>query len=348
MNKLKRFFKWGLLSIALQCLVLLIFDKFYFKLNSDVNVKAIDIANKHIKENNDVKLLSNMKNKKISYDGEYIAYLNSNGDLKVFNTLKEDETNIDTDKEKVAYYTWLVDRNRLLVVTNVKYNNKNTVNLYSVDVDADKIKKIELDNIKASYKVNKITTSTKTGVTYIEFKNKDEKESIIKRVDNNDEVTDVNLETNLPGNIEIMPRADRLIYDSEKGTGIYITQPNKRLGINPIFKVRLLGVDENGNIYFGEIEDNKVFKIVYGNVEKPIDSWNKINLEKHLDLNKIYIGKDGEIYVLEEGDNTIKDIKNEKEYKYEGKFFQMYSNGFATIIDGHKLHRVYFNTSQNI
>ena len=314
MNKLKRFLKWGLLSVILQCLVLFVFDKFYFKLNSDVNVKAIDIASQYTKENNDVKLPGHMMDKKISYDGEYVAYLNNNDELKVFNTLKENESNVDIDNEKASYYTWLRDRNRLLVITEIKYNSKkNTVNLYSIDVDTNKTK-----------------------------------ESIVKRIDNNDDITDVNLVTNSPGNIEIMPRADRLVYDSEKGSGIYLTQPNKKLGINPVYKVRLLGVDETGNIYFGEIKNNKVFKIVYGNVEKPIDAWNKIPLEKNLEKNNIYIGKDGEIYVLEEEQKIVKDIKNGKEYKYEGEFLQMYSNGFATIISGNKLHRVYFDSAKNM
>lgn len=100
MNKLKRFLKWGLLSVILQCLVLFVFDKFYFKLNSDVNVKAIDIASQYTKENNDVKLPGHMMDKKISYDGEYVAYLNNNDELKVFNTLKENESNVDIDNEK--------------------------------------------------------------------------------------------------------------------------------------------------------------------------------------------------------------------------------------------------------
>ena len=99
MDKLKQFLKWGLLSVILQCLVLFVFDKFYFKLNSDVNVKAIDIASQHTKENNDVKLPGNMMDKKISYDGEYIAYLNNNDELKVFNTLKDDEKLSDVAKK---------------------------------------------------------------------------------------------------------------------------------------------------------------------------------------------------------------------------------------------------------
>ena len=127
MDKLKQFLKWGLLSVILQCLVLFVFDKFYFKLNSDVNVKAIDIASQHTKENNDVKLPGHMIDKKISYDGEYIAYLNNNNELKVFNTLKEDESNVDIDNEKASYYTWLRDRNRLLVITDIKYNNKKNI-----------------------------------------------------------------------------------------------------------------------------------------------------------------------------------------------------------------------------
>ena len=225
MDKLKQFLKWGLLSVILQCLVLFVFDKFYFKLNSDVNVKAIDIASQHTKENNDVKLPGNMMDKKISYDGEYIAYLNNNDELKVFNTLKDDESHVDIENEKASYYTWLRDRNRLIVITNIKYNNKkNTVNLYSIDVDTNKTKKIELGNMNSSYKVNEITVSTKTGVIYIEFKNEDTKESIVKRIDNNDDITDVRLVTDSPGNIEVMPRADRLVYDSEKESGIYLTQ----------------------------------------------------------------------------------------------------------------------------
>ncbi|EGT3615176.1 hypothetical protein FHH43_02820 [Clostridium perfringens] len=348
MNKLKLFLKWGLLSIILQCLVLFVFDKFYFKLNSNVNVKAIDIASQYTKENKDVKLPSDMLDKKISYDGEYVAYFNNNQELKVFNTLKEDEVNVDLDNEKASYYTWLRDRNRLLVTTATKYNSRaNTVNLYSIDVDTNKTKKIELGNINSAYKVSEITASTKTGVIYIKFINDDTKNSIVKRIDNNDEVTEVSLVTETPGNIEIMPRADRLVYDSEKESGIYLTQPNKKLGINPVYKVRLLGVDETGNVYFGEMKEDKVYKIVYGDVEKPIDSWNKIPLDKSLDLKDIYIGGDGEIYILESDQNLVKDIKNGKEYKYEGEFLQMYSNGFATVINGNKLHRIYFNSQGN-
>lgn len=348
MNKLKLFLKWGLLSVILQCLVLFVFDKFYFKLNSNVNVKAIDIASQYTKENKDVKLPGDMLDKKISYDGEYVAYLNNNNELKVFNTLKEEETNVDIENEKASYYTWLRDRNRLLVITDTKYNSRqNTVNLYSVDVDTNKTKKIELGNINSSYKVSEITASTKTGVIYIEFTNDETKESMVKRIDNNDDVTDVSLVTETPGNIEIMPRADRLVYDSEKESGIYLTQPNKKLGINQSFKVRLLGVDETGNVYFGEMKDKKVFKVVYGDVEKPIDNWNKIQLDKDLDLSNIYIGKDGEIYVLDSDKKVVKDIKNGKEYKYEGDFLQMYSNGFATVINGNKLHRIYFDSTQS-
>ncbi|EOU1978839.1 hypothetical protein E6V55_00005, partial [Clostridium perfringens] len=117
MDKLKQFLKWGLLSVILQCLVLFVFDKFYFKLNSDVNVKAIDIASQHTKENKDVKLPDNITDKKISYDGEYIAYLNNNDVLKVLNTLKNDENNVDVENEQISYYTWLRDRNRLIVIT---------------------------------------------------------------------------------------------------------------------------------------------------------------------------------------------------------------------------------------
>ena len=99
--------------------------------------------------------------------------------------------------------------------------------------------------------------------------------------------------------------------------------------------------------FVAECEQLYDIKIVYGNVEKSIDTWNKIPLEKSLELNKIYIGKDGEIYVLEEEQKIVKDIKNGKEYKYEGDFLQMYSNGFATIINGNKLHRVYFDSYKN-
>lgn len=349
MKNLKRFLKWGLLSIVLQCLVLFVFDKFYFRLNSNVNVKAIDIASQYKKENKDVKLPLYMRDEKVSYDGEYLAYLNDSGELKILNTLDDSETNVELDGEKASYYTWLKDRNRLLVTTDIPYNNKkNTVMLYSVDVDTNKTKKVEVGNISSSYKVTEITVSTKTGVIYIKFTNEETKESIVKRIDNNDDVTDVDLTTNLLGDIEIMPRADRLVYDSERGTGIYLTQPNKKLGINPSFKVRLLGIDEEGNIYFGEIKDRKVFKIVYGDVENPIDSWNKMPLDKNIDMDDIYIGKDGEIYVLDKEEKVVKDIKNGKEFKYEGEFLQMYSNGFATIIDGNKLHRVYFDSAKTV
>ena len=130
----------------------------------------------------------------------------------------------------------------------------------------------------------------------------------------------------------------KTLYDSKDATGTLYALESRTItrslqgSEQGGAKINAINVEVGDHVSVGDV----LVEFSKENVEKSIDTWNKIPLEKSLELNKIYIGKDGEIYVLEEEQKIVKDVKNGKEYKYEGDFLQMYSNGFATIINGNK------------
>ena len=333
MKKLKMILSWVILSLILQCSVLFFLDKFYFKDNTNVNMEQVKIDDNHVNTNMHVHIPDNAKDIKVSYDAKYVAYYEDKA-LKVCNTNTGDEDVLKNSEGRVILRSiWLQDRNKLLTLEV----EDGEIVLYNYDAQKQTDQKIvDICPYKANYKNFDIQVSTITGVTYIQINN------AIYRIDINQSfATNVPLAVQSLGSVSVMPTKDRLVYVAKKGTVIHMTQPVSRIPIDSNEQIEILGIDEDGYVYVGQIKNNLVDGIIKKNLDNINSKSEKIKLDKPVEKSNIFINGKGQIYVNNPSNKVVKEIKSSAEIKYKGNFVAYYSNGVASILDG-KFYRTNF------
>lgn len=333
MKKLKMILSWVILSLILQCSVLFFLDKFYFKDNTNVNMEQVKIDDNHVNTNMHVHIPDNAKDIKVSYDAKYVAYYEDKA-LKVCNTNTGDVDVLKNSEGRVILRSiWLQDRNKLLTLEV----EDGEIVLYNYDAQKQTDQKIvDIFPYKANYKNFDIQVSTITGVTYIQINN------AIYRIDINQSfATNVPLAVQSLGSVSVMPTKDRLVYVAKKGTVIHMTQPVSRIPIDSNEQIEILGIDEDGYVYVGQIKNNLVDGIIKKNLDNINSKSEKIKLDKPVEKSNIFINGKGQIYVNNPSKKVVKEIKSSAEIKYKGNFVAYYSNGVASILDG-KFYRTNF------
>lgn len=333
MKKLKMILSWVILSLILQCSVLFFLDKFYFKDNTNVNMEQVKIDDNHVNTNMHVHIPDNAKDIKVSYDAKYVAYYEDKA-LKVCNTNTGDVDVLKNSEGRVILRSiWLEDRNKLLTLEV----EDGEIVLYNYDAQKQTDQKIvDICPYKANYKNFDIQVSTITGVTYIQINN------AIYRIDINQSfATNVPLAVQSLGSVSVMPTKDRLVYVAKKGTVIHMTQPVSRIPIDSNEQIEILGIDEDGYVYVGQIKNNLVDGIIKKNLDNINSKSEKIKLDKPVEKSNIFINGKGQIYVNNPSNKVVKEIKSSAEIKYKGNFVAYYSNGVASILDG-KFYRTNF------
>lgn len=334
MKILRLVFTWAALSLAMQCAGLFFLDKYYFTNNSNVTSTKVEIETPKKNTEESVFIPKDAENINISYNGKYIAYF-QNEDLKVMNTTTgEVETVETTDGSQVSYFIWLNDRNRIVMTEKEKSKKGQILSLSSYDVDkSEKIKIVDLCEVDTKSTVEEIKSSTKTGVNYIRIAHSTNRSSIY-RVDINHKVTKVSTQVNNLGNIFVVPRLDRLVYDDVLNRGVYATQPNKKLSFKQGSKTKLLGIDGESIVYVGEVNAEKtISKIYYGTLDQDQSLWKEIALSSPVNSTDVIITNKGQVLINDNVQGKVRDILYNKEYKYEGKFIGIYNSGVATVIN---------------
>lgn len=334
MKKLRMILSWIALSLILQCGVLFFLDKFYFKDNTDVNMQQVAINNNQTNQNIHVPIPANAEDIKVSYDGKYVSYYEGYS-LKVSDTNTGDVKQVENSGgREILRSVWLQDRDMLLTLEV----EDNEIVLYNYEPQKGVNQKIvNICTYSSKYKSFDIQASTITGVTYIKVNN------AIYRVDiNQNFATDVPLSVRGLGSVSIMPTKDRLVYTAKNGTVVHMTQPNERMPINTKEPIDILGIDEDGYMYLGELKGDLVNGIVKKNLEDIDSKSEKIALDKAVNKKDIFINGKGDIYVNYSDKGIVNNIKSSKETKYKGKFVSYYNNGVSSILDG-KYYKTIFS-----
>ncbi|SHF16992.1 hypothetical protein [Clostridium fallax] len=346
MKKFKMVFCWALLSVVFQCSIFFILSNYYFKTNTDVDIKQIEIKEDTTYKDCNINLPQNSKNKSLSYNGEYIAFL-ENDKLKVLNTTNSNDENLNLDNNfKVSCFKWLNDRNRLIAIGK----KDNEIILHTIDLNNIKNSK-ELnvsDNMKDlstktrhSINIDDFAISTKTSVMYLKAIDKSSN-CYIYRINSSDEFEKIKPNTNKISDIEIIPREDRLIYETLDKSEFYITRPDKKIYIKGNGKYNLLQIDENSNLYVGNLVNDKINKIFVKKLDSNSPSIDTINLDIPINSKDIYITIDGQTLLNYKESKTLKDITVNKEYKYNGNIISVYKEGFSTISEDNRLTKYRF------
>ena len=324
MKKFTRIIIWAMLSIMMQAAGLLYLDKVYFKHSSNFE----RVETKPVEKNRDVNynISSTAKNINVSDDARYISYF-ENEKLMVLDTKTLEVKEILTNKgREVLYCDWILDENILMIAEKVTVSKSNKkVKILTVNVRNDFESPItELCTYEEGIKIDAIASSTKTNTHYVGV-SRTGFNSKIYRIDVNANVKNIGGTLPSLGGIKAVQRHDIIVYEDSlnKLFYSYTNGKNKKLNIPDATNLALIGIDNDNRVYMGELSNEKISKITYGEYTTDPSTWQTIELEKPKDLKDIHLNSKNEILVNDNLLGKVTNLTTKKEVKYEGKLIQM-------------------------
>lgn len=337
MKKFKIILVWSLFCILIECLVLFYLDKIAFKHSSDFTVKQVS-SEEDIKDEYEVDIPDEASSIQASFNGRYISYF-ENESFYVVDTKSLDKKEVFTDEDdkNVLFAKWLPDRNLLVVAVKEKNKNGNVISLKNYDAKAEENKSIkEICTYENGMNVDDIATTTLSGVSYVGISRKNDT-SLIYRIDINEDMKKVTTKANKVGSMGIFPHEDTLVYEDKK-TNRYYSYSNgatKRIDLSNYGNVALLAMDNSGNVYMGQINNDEINNIVYGKYNESTSSWKNRTLKSAKREKDIFINSDKQLLINDE--DKICNLDTGKETEYVGELLEIKDN----VICSRKDNKVY-------
>lgn len=367
MKKLRIVAVWAMLSILMQIAGLLYFDKIVFRKTEKSSIKISDVQTKEKVGKVNYSIPDGIDNEdvKISDDGSYLAYLQDKK-LKVVNldslkinddskdkesantttpeqATKEIVTNKDSDGDgvndaEVLYYKWIEGEDFLIIVERLyKSSYSSVVKLITYNVRTDELHNDIQDicTYKEGMVVDNVVCSLGTGTNYVGI-SRDGYNSNIYRADINGDVSKITY--NLPslGNFAVVEDYDILAFEDSlnKRFYYYTNGDTESIPVQNANNIVLLGVDDDKNVYLGELSGEKVKKIIFGSYDSDSSTWQNIDLEKEKDLADIAIDSEGDILTNDNLSGVITNLNTKDTITYQGKFIEMTHNYICSEDDG--------------
>lgn len=341
MKVFRRILVWAVLSLALQFGGLIYVNNYLLASQAKIKIQKVEKTSKNIKDAV-VSIPSNAKNAQVSFDAKYLAYYD-NDSLKIVNTKTGKVNNVDfNDGVKVSYFKWLPDRNRMLIGEKHTTSSGNSFKLSYYDVDKDvkeQIKDLTWADKKAE--VVDIQASPLTNVIYVKVA-LGGKRSSIYWINIMKEMKKVETNAYVIGNIDSLSHKDKLLYEDLTHHRVYVTGNRQQIIIPGVSDTCLIGVDDEDRVYIGEMENNQVTKVYYGDLSENTSSWKSEKLSEPANQSDIYISPNGRIHVNDNLRGVITELGSGKETNYNGNFMQMYTDGVTSVSEG-KLQKQLFN-----
>lgn len=341
MKIFKRIFLWILISLTIQFAGLFYAEKYLLATNTSIKTKKV-VKSEVKKQDAEVKIPDNATHVNASFNARYLAYYD--GDvLKVINTKTGEEKKVDfEDGVQVSFYKWLPDRNRMLIAEKETGKKGSSFKLAYYDVDKDVKEDIkELDWADKTAEVEDIQASPLTNIIYVKVANGGKRSSIYW-INIMKEMKKVDTMAYMIGKIKVVPHEDKLIYEDLTHHRIYTTGQDEPLDINGVNNPSLIAVDDEDRVYIGETQDDKISKIYYGSVKEGRNSLQTIDLGTAVDKDAIFVSSQGKIYINDNLKGVVREVASGKEYIYQGRFIQMYTDGIISVSDG-KMVKTLFN-----
>ena len=337
MKKIKRRLMWFIIALILQQSIFLYVEKVY--LSTDLNIKAEQVQDQEnlADKKTEIDIKKGLNEVKLSSDGRFISYL-ENSKLEILDSKdnKEKECTIDNGAE-VVFYKWLNDEGNMIVIQKIK--DKGVYYFEPISFDAKKgearnladfdLNKVRIKLESSKDEVDNVVFSTLTHSLYIKVKKSSGKYDLyyanvmnqLKKV-KSDKVI---------GSVVVPTTSTNAVM--EEGSTITILNTKGNLSIPNVKAPKILGVDVNDNVYFGEVADNKIKNIYYTVLSDKNRKWNELKLTKPVDKEDIIIDYSGKVYVNDKSAGSVLELTSNKSIKYKGDFVQSYSKGIISRVD---------------
>ena len=251
----------------------------------------------------------NAKTINVSYDGSYIAYYLDNV-LYVVNTITGESNNVSfSSGVTVSFYKWVPDRNRMLI--SEKKNSNLSLSYYDVD-KSQKNNISDIAMVSPTAEVTDIEAAPLPNVIYMKVAN-DAKSDAIYWENIMKSKKKINTKTNNIGNIEVVPHEDKMVYEDLTNNKVDVTGMNNALSFSGSTKSCLLEIDDNDQVYIGNVDsNNNIDKIYFGSLKDNTSNWQTIQLSSPVSKADLFVTTSGKVYINDNLKSTVTEFQTGK------------------------------------
>lgn len=339
MKKVRNLIIWIIISIFIQTGILYYMNNYMFKNISKVSYKIIK-TNDNKKKVISVSIPEDADNIQVSYTGKYASYT-SNSSLHVIKmSTGEDKTvplNCNFDN---AYSKWRNSEDRLLIIEK----GSSGIKVYKYDPSSgDKQQALDYNNKARTYELTR-SSSNVTGLqtndlnTIMYLKETSGGElSYIDRLDISGGLQKFQMGLKRIGDYYVFKAEDKVIFEDLAANKISIATSGSCNDINVpgVSNPKLIDVDNDGNLYVGNVVNDKVVEIYTANLNRKLSdsedstftlNWNKTTLKEPAAPKNIYVSDLGEIYTVNRLKGKVSDIKTGKAFSFNNMYITMYGD----------------------
>jgi len=338
MKKNHKILNWILLSIICQVALLSYFNFYYLNRHGEATTTLIPAGQDKPKKVQTTDVPENATNIKVSYDNTFIAYM-LDGNIEIRNvTDKKTVKTISAKSDKISYFRWLPDRNMVIYGVNApdSENGRAQVITYNVDSDVEHAYP-KITGIPRKSTIQQIELSPLTNVVYAKVVTGNGTAKIYRY----NVMSELSFVMNITDKTSIkgFMYDNKLAYRDDKNK-LYIwdglKSSSKQLAYNE--KLDILGISGiDDEIYVSVLNtDGKVSDILRGTYDKPLSSWEKIDVKANVSPDNLYISPEGAIYELDKDKSTVYNLQTNDKVSFTGSFIEIFDNHIVTR-DGNKV-----------
>lgn len=324
MKRVGRAYRWFLLSLILQVLLLCYLEFFYLNSSGSVKVTAYAPANEK-PSNREIVLPQDASGIKVSNDGSYAAYL-TEGNLEITDTKNnKNKKTLKREGWELTSFTWVPDR-PMVAVAYVKSGKTSSVVITTYEMSTGVERSYpELKGLSPGSRVTGIELSPLTNIVYFKLKTSETKAAIYR----------FNIMDNMKRLLSIAPEAkfletiysENLIYESGGAIKVRSGKTGKTYTVPVKSRCELIGLDSEDKVYIGVIGENgKIPSVHYGDMTASGVDLEKVDLKEPVDPGNLLVSPDGMILEKVDKDNALYDTGTGKKYGYSGEFVQLLDN----------------------
>lgn len=324
MKKIRMLYRWVIISVMLQAIVLAYLNYIYLPHRSSVKATMFEQSGAAC-SNWSIKLPDDARHPGASYDGRYAAYFQDEKIIITDAVKKKEEGSISADKGELTYYTWLPDRNMLIYASSYQVKKSSTVVIETYDVlSGEKRSYPEITGLPSGSSAVDIELSPLTNIVYVKIKTSDERARIYRFniMDNRKLI----MKTELDTVIKETNYSDKLVFQSGNYK-INVRDGNKSSIYTLKFKSKmaLLGIDSEDKVYVAELnKGGRASNVYFGKADAVnVDTWEKISLKAETSPENLIVSRCGVVYMKLPGENQILALGVDREYKYTGEFVEI-------------------------
>lgn len=325
----------GLLPILMiQFCILVFLETVYF--SDSTSYSSVRIDNNTIKETPRPKLIleAGSINTSASNDGKYLSYLKDNN-LFYINLENGEKTEITASEGMtLSYYRWVYDRDRIIIVEKpINLSSGRNFKLYYYDIsNKSKMeifnvvnnKPIKIPIINNNEKIDTIEMSTLNNVMYVKLSTPNNY-CRIYRINIMAQENNINTVTNNIGSIISTKREDIILYENLNNNRVYKYGSSLPIEIEGNKDLKLLGVDNQDNVYFAAALNNQTKRIYYGNLSSA--TWKAVDIKALTNINNIFMNIKGGIFVQDKSKSIILEPITGMETYIDGNIIGKYDDG---------------------